>query len=44
MFIEKEIIIGEGENAINVTAILNAIIAFVLKVVKFEFPEAGEIL
>lgn len=38
--IEKEIIIA----GVNITDILNTIIAFVLKVVKFEFPEAGEIL
>ncbi len=36
----KDIKIGD----IDVTAILNAIIAFVLKVVKFEFPELGEII
>ena len=38
--IKKEIIIA----GVSITDILNTIIDFVLKVVKFEFPEAGEIL
>lgn len=38
--IEKEIIIA----GVNITDILNTIIAFVLKVVKFEFPEVGEVI
>lgn len=36
----KDIIIG----GVNIKEILNSIIAFVMKVVKFEFPEVGEIL
>ncbi len=36
----KDIMIGD----VNIKDILNAIINFVLKVVKFEFPEAGDIL
>lgn len=42
--LEKDIIINLGEEEINLKDILNAIIEFVLKVLKFEFPEAGEIL
>lgn len=36
----KDIMIGE----INIKDILNTIIAFVLKLVKAEFPEVGEML
>ena len=38
--IKKEIIIA----GVNITDILNKIIDFVLKVVKFEFPEVGEVI
>lgn len=36
----KDIMIGD----VNITAILNTIIEFIMNVVKFEFPKVGEIL
>ncbi len=43
--IEKDIILFEGEEyEVNITAILNTIIAFVMDILNFEFPEAGDIL
>ena len=36
----KDIMIGD----INIKDILNTIIAFVLKIVKAEFPEVGDVL
>lgn len=41
----KDIILFEGtENEINITAILNAIIKFVMDIVNAEFPEVGDVL
>ena len=43
--IERNIILFEGEEyEVNITAILNTIIAFVMDILNFEFPEVGEVL
>ena len=45
MYIEKEIILFEGEDyELNITAILNSIIEFVLSILKVEVPEIEGVL
>lgn len=45
MYIEKDIILFEGEEfELNITAILNSIIDFVLSILKIEVPEIEGVL